>query len=83
MRAGLLLTATPITVTFQQGRRLSRLHTSAHIAKKYTLHIQTRLAEVTARSGVVVDSNTHHNMVEVMREHTPDIYQKHAPDSFP
>ena len=56
----------------------SRLHTSARIAKKHILRIQTRLAEVTAHSGVVVNSNTHHDM-----EHTPDIYQKHAPDSFP
>ena len=80
-----ITTTLPITTTFQLLRRVggSLAYTSACNAKKYILCIQTGLAEVTQHSGVVVDSNTHHDMVAVMREHTPDIYQKHAPDSFP
>lgn len=45
--------------------------------------VQARLAEATEQSGVVVDTNTHHDMVSVIKEHAPSICQKHPPDLFP
>lgn len=32
---------------------------------------------------MVIDPDTHDDMVSVMQEHTPDVHEKHPPDSFP
>ena len=68
--------------TPEKGRRLSRLHSSARSAKKNISRILARLAEITEQSGVVVDRDTHDDMVLVMQEHTTEIHQNHPPESF-
>jgi len=60
--------------TPEKGSRLSRLHISARNAKKKTLRIQTRLAELTEQSGVVIDPDMHNDMVSVVQEHTPGLH---------
>ena len=69
--------------TPEKSRRLSRLHTSARNDRKRSLRIKAHLAAVTEKSGVVVDPDTHSDIVSVMKEHTLAIHNKYPVDSFP
>lgn len=53
-----------------------------HYERKKSFHVKARIAAATEQSGVVVDLDTHNDMVSVIRKHTPDIHNNRPPDSF-